>query len=279
MREISADQITQAVRRLCIEANRVLPKDLEQCIKRAEGQETSPLGRSILHDLGENMTAARERKLPVCQDTGMAVVFAEIGQEVHISGSFEEAVNEGVRQGYTQGLLRCSVVEDPLRRKNTGDNTPAVLHTRLVPGDAVEITVAPKGFGSENMSRLQMLTPAASEQDLIEFVADTVRIAGGNPCPPVVLGVGIGGDFELCALLAKKALCRPVSQSNADPYYAALEERMLHAVNGLGVGPQGFGGLITALRVQIEAYPTHIAGLPVAVNVGCHVTRHKKITI
>ena len=207
----------------------------------------------------------------------MAVVFAEIGQEVHFTGgAFEEAVNEGVRRGYTEGLLRCSVVADPLERINTGDNTPAVLHTRIVPGDRVSLTVAPKGFGSENMSCLQMLTPAAGRAGVVEFVVDTVRKAGGNPCPPMVVGVGIGGDFESCALLAKKALCRPVSQRNPEPYYAQLEQELMERVNGLGIGPQGFGGKTTALAVNVEAYATHIAGLPVAVNIGCHVTRHLK---
>ena len=209
----------------------------------------------------------------------MACVFLEIGQEVHISGDLAQAVNEGVRLGYTEGYLRKSVVRDPLDRVNTGDNTPAMLYIDLVPGDQVKITVAPKGFGSENMSRLRMMTPAATEDDIVAFVAETIREAGGNPCPPVVLGVGIGGDFEQCAYLAKKALCRSVSERNADPYYAALEKRMLEAVNALGVGPQGFGGETTALAVNIEWAPTHIAGLPVSVNVGCHVTRHKNVTI
>ena len=204
----------------------------------------------------------------------MAVVFAEVGQEVHIDGEFEKAVNDGVAKGYTEGYLRCSVAADPIRRGNTGDNTPAILHTRLVPGEHLTLTVAPKGFGSENMSQLKMLTPAASEQDIIDYVVSVARDAGSNPCPPMVLGVGIGGDFEKCALLAKKALCRPVSEKNADPYYAALEARMLEAVNALGIGPQGFGGHTSCLSVAIEQYPTHIAGLPVAVNVGCHVTRH-----
>ena len=274
MREISTEQISAEVARLCVETNRVLPADLEKSIRSASQTETSPLGREVLSGLGENMDAARELNLPVCQDTGMAVVFAEVGQDAHIAGgSFEDAVAEGVRRGYRDGLLRCSVVADPIRRGNTGDNTPPVLHTRLVPGDHIRLTVAPKGFGSENMSRLCMFTPSASEDDLIGFVAETVKIAGGKPCPPVVLGVGIGSDFEGCALLAKKALCRPVSQRNPDPFYADLESRMLRAVNGLNVGPQGFGGSTTALAVNIEWYPTHIAGLPVAVNVGCHVTR------
>ena len=275
MREIDVRQVTDEICRLCIESNRELPKDLEHSIRSAEKTETSQTGRSILADLGANMDAARECGLPVCQDTGMAVVFAEIGQEVHLTGgAFEDAVNEGVRQGYLKGLLRCSVVADPIRRGNTGDNTPAVLHTRIVPGDRLELTVAPKGFGSENMSRIRMFTPAADEEDIIAFVSETVQVAGGNPCPPVVLGVGIGGDFEQCALLAKTALCRPVSERNRDPFYAGLEQRMLEQVNRLNVGPQGFGGSTTALAVNIEQAPTHIAGMPVAVNMGCHVTRH-----
>lgn len=279
MREIDAAMIAQTVCRLCVEANRALPADLEQKIRESVERESSALGKSVFCDLCANMDAARELSLPVCQDTGMAVVFAEIGQEVHISGDFEAAVNEGVRRGYVDGKMRCSITGDPLRRVNTGDNTPAVLHVRLVPGDIVRLTVAPKGFGSENMSRMKMFTPSVPREEIVGFVADTVRKAGGNPCPPIVLGVGIGGDFELCAFLAKKALCRPVSERNADPYYAALEQEMLNAVNATGVGPQGFGGEITALAVNIESYATHIAGLPVAVNVGCHVTRHKTAVV
>ena len=279
MREITAREITAAVRQLCIDANRVLPADLEQTIHTCSQQEKDPTAQSILCDLCHNLDAAREMEIPICQDTGMAVVFAEVGQDLHIAGSFEEAVNEGVRQGYVEGLLRCSVVKDPIRRGNTEDNTPAILHTRLVPGDKLTLTVAPKGFGSENMSRLKMLTPAAKEEDIIAFVKETVELAGSNPCPPVVLGVGIGGDFELVAYLAKKALCRSVSQRNPDPYYADLEQKMLEPVNGTGVGPQGFGGQTTALAVNIETYPTHIAGLPMAVNVGCHVTRHKTVVL
>mgnify|MGYP005765758245 CR=1 FL=1 len=279
MREITAQEITAAVKKLCVDANRVLPSDLEELIQTRSEEEGDATARSILCDLCRNMEAARQMEIPICQDTGMAVVFAEVGQELHIQGDFEEAVNEGVRQGYVEGLLRCSVVADPVRRGNTNDNTPAVLHTRLVPGDKLTLTVAPKGFGSENMSRLKMLTPAAKEEDLIAFVKETVELAGSNPCPPVVLGVGIGGDFELCAYLAKKALCRNVSQRNPDPFYAELEKRMLDAVNETGVGPQGFGGDTTALAVNIETYPTHIAGLPIAVNVGCHVTRHKTVVL
>ena len=252
----------------------MLPADMEQCIRCAAEKETHPIGSAIMKDICDNMDAARELTLPVCQDTGMAVVFAEIGQDVHINGNFEDAVNEGVRQGYVEGLLRCSVVADPIRRGNTNDNTPAVLHTRLVPGNQIHLMVAPKGFGSENMSRTIMLTPSATREQIIGAVVETARLAGANPCPPMMLGVGIGGDFELCALLAKKALCRPVSRRNEDPFYAQLEADMLEAVNQLDIGPQGFGGVTTALAVNIEQYPTHIAGLPVAVNVGCHVTRH-----
>ena len=276
MRELEAQKITEMVARLCVEANRVLPQDLERRIQQGLAQEQSELGRAVFQDLCRNMDAAREMNIPVCQDTGMAVIFAEVGQEVHINGSFEEAVQEGVRRGYTEGLLRCSVVKDPIRRGNTGDNTPAILHVRLVLGDRVSLTVAPKGFGSENMSRINMFTPSATEQDIIGFVTETARLEGGNACPPMVLGVGIGGDFEKCALLAKQALCRAVSERNADPYYAGLEQRMLEAVNALGIGPQGFGGTVTALQVNICEFPTHIAGLPVAVNVGCHVTRHQQ---
>lgn len=279
MRRISAGEIAGAVAKLCIEANRELPAGLERLVRDSARKESDPMGKAILEDLAANLDAARDMAVPICQDTGMAVVFAEVGQEVHIEGGFEEAVHEGVRRGYADGLLRCSVVADPLRRGNTGDNTPAVLHTRLVPGDKLKLTVAPKGFGSENMSRLQMLTPAAGPDDIAAFVAEAVRQAGANPCPPVVLGVGIGGDFELCAYLAKKALCRDADVRNPDPFYAELEEKILCLVNQTGVGPQGFGGDVTALAVNIEAYPTHIAGLPVAVNVGCHVTRHKSITL
>ncbi|ARP50707.1 MULTISPECIES: fumarate hydratase [Caproicibacterium] len=274
MRELNAQCITDTIAELCVKANRSLPTDLESCIREKGQEESSPIGKAVFQDLCDNMEAARRLSIPVCQDTGMAVVFAEVGQEVHITGSFEEAVNRGVAKGYTEGLLRCSVAADPIRRGNTGDNTPAILHTRLVPGDKVHLTVAPKGFGSENMSRLKMLTPAASEADIIGFVVETARLAGSNPCPPMVLGVGIGGDFEKCAELAKEALCRPVSEKNPDPYYAQLEEKMLKAVNDLHIGPQGFGGDITCLSLAICQFPTHIAGLPVAVNVGCHVTRH-----
>ena len=274
MRCIAAADIEETVRNLCIEANRRLPGDVEAAVRQA-GEVEDGLAREIMQDLADNIDAAETLRLPVCQDTGMAVVFVELGQEVHITGGLlEEAVNRGVARGYTEGLLRCSVVADPLRRGNTGDNTPAILHLRMTAGERLEIMVAPKGFGSENMSRVWILTPAADRETVIDRICETVRLAGSNPCPPMVLGVGIGGDFELCALLAKRALCRPLSQPHADPFYAELERDALRAVNALGIGPQGFGGKTTALGLAIETYPTHIAGLPMAVNVGCHVTRH-----
>lgn len=274
MREISVKEITRVVAELCVEANCRLPDDLVDCICRA-GRLERGLPAAVMEDICNNLDAARMMELPVCQDTGMAVVFVTLGQDVHlVDGSLREAVDDGVARGYSLGKLRCSVVQDPLRRTNTGDNTPAVLHVEIVPGDGCEITVAPKGFGSENMSRLYMLTPAADRTKVIDTVCDAVRAAGSNPCPPLVLGVGIGGDFEQVAYLAKKALCRAVSVSHPDPYYAQLEKDILDAVNRLKIGPQGFGGETTALAVMIETAPTHIAGLPVAINVGCHVTRH-----
>lgn len=280
MREIDLSLITQAVKEGCIKANKILPCDLECKIRESACTEENELPRSVMECLADNIDAAAALDLPVCQDTGMAVIFFEIGQDVHFTGgSFEDAVNEGVAQGYTEGLLRKSIVGDPLKRVNTNDNTPAVIHTRIVPGDNVKITVAPKGFGSENMSRIKMFTPSATREDIINFVIETVSAAGSNPCPPVVLGIGIGGDFEKCAVLSKQALCRSVSQSNSDEYYAEMEKEILERINGLGIGPQGFGGKTTALSVAIEQYPTHIAGLPVAVNVGCHVTRHTTVTI
>lgn len=275
MREISAEIIAETVARLCIEANRNLPQDVACALACAEDAEPFAPAKDLLGLLRQNERIARETRMPICQDTGMAVVFAEVGQEVHITGSFEQAVNEGVRRGYVEGLLRKSVVGDPLRRVNTGDNTPAVLHTRLVPGDRVTITVAPKGFGSENMSRLAMLTPAQGVQGVKDFVVDTVRRAGANPCPPMVLGIGVGGDFEGVAELAKRALMLPLDQPNPDPFYAQLERELLEAVNETGVGPQGLGGKTTCLGLHVLAGATHIAGLPVAVNVSCHVTRHQ----
>lgn len=275
MREIDTSLITQCIREMCISADKVLPRDLSETIERFTEKESNPLARRIMTDMQRNSQAALRLDLPVCQDCGMAVVFLEIGQDVHlVGGSLRDAVNEGVRQGYRDGLLRCSVVADPLRRVNTGDNTPAVIHTEITDGDRVRITVAPKGFGSENMSKLRMFTPSATQEDIIDYVADCVKAAGGNPCPPIVLGIGIGGDFEQCACLAKKALCRPVSERNSDEFYAEMEEKILRRLNTLNVGPQGFGGDCTALAVNIEFSPTHIAGLPVAVNFGCYVTRH-----
>jgi len=275
MKEIHVNEIERTIAELCIKANHILPDDLAHCIRKAAQNEPDPRAKSILQLLDENRRAAEEMNIPVCQDTGMAVVFADVGQDVRIvGGDFTEAVNKGVARGYTEGYLRASVVSDPLRRENTGDNTPAVLYTELVPGEALRLTVCPKGFGSENMSALRIFTPADSVEEIIQFVVDTVKKAGGNPCPPVVLGIGIGSTFEGCALLAKRALCQPISRQNPDVYYAKLEDEILKRVNETGVGPQGFGGKTSALAVKILAAPTHIAGLPVAVNVGCHVNRH-----
>lgn len=278
--EIDAGRITDTVAELCIRANRTLPDDIERRVRAAASAESEPLAASVMSDLGRNLDAAASMQLPVCQDTGMAVVFLDLGQDVHITGApLADAVNAGVRRGYENGLLRKSVVGDPLRRVNTGDNTPAVLHVRIVPGGSVRVTVAPKGFGSENMSGMRMLTPFDGRDGVINAVLDVVRCAGGNPCPPMVVGVGIGGDFEQCALLAKRALCRSTDEPNADDYYAVLEAELLTKVNALGIGPQGFGGKTTALAVNIETAPTHIAGLPVAVNIGCHVTRHASAVV
>ena len=273
MREIKATAVTEAVAALCIEANAHLPADVEAALAAARAAEPWPLAKHTLGLLEKNLEMANACALPICQDTGMAVVFAELGQEVHIDGDFEAAVNEGVRRGYGEGYLRKSIVGDPLRRVNTGDNTPAALHLRLVPGGKLKLPVAPKGFGSENMSRLAMLRPADGVEGVERFVLETVRLAGPNPCPPMVLGVGIGGSFDEVALLAKQALLRPLNEPNPDGYYAALEKKLLAAVNELGIGPQGFGGKTTALGLAIETAPTHVAGLPVAVNVSCHATR------
>ena len=275
MRELKAQQITDVVARLCIEANCHLPGDMKRCIEACHACEPWPQAREILERIEENYRIADAENQPICQDTGVACVFLKIGQELHIDGDLTEAVNEGVRRGYRDGYLRKSVVRDPLDRVNTGDNTPAMLYCELVPGDKLEITVAPKGFGSENMSRIKMLRPSDGEQGVVDFVVQAVEEAGPNPCPPIVVGVGIGGTFDKAAYLAKKALMRPVDQPNANAYYAELERRLLEKINALGIGPQGFGGKTTALAVNIEQYPTHIAGLPVAVNINCHVTRHK----
>lgn len=274
MREISAERISNTIARLCIEANCHLTEDMKSCISCAQMAEPWPQAKEILGRIVENYEIASHEQVPICQDTGMACVFLKIGQDVHIIGNLEEAVNAGVRKGYTAGYLRKSVVADPLRRVNTGDNTPAVLYTELVDGEKVEITVAPKGFGSENMSQIKMLRPSDGLDGVMDFVVQVVKEAGPNPCPPIVVGVGIGGTFEKAAYLSKKALLRPVDISNADPYYADMEQELLKRINALGIGPQGFGGRTTALAVNIEVYPTHIAGLPVAVNIGCHVTRH-----
>jgi fumarate hydratase subunit alpha len=275
LNEISVSKITDAVERLCILANKQLPCDIVSRIEEAAKSETDPLACSLLSDIKRNIDVADKTNLPICQDTGMAVVFLKVGQDVHFTGgSLVEAVNEGVRRGYEKGLLRKSIVADPLNRVNTGDNTPAVIHTEIVEGDSVEITVAPKGFGSENMSGIRMLTPFDGRQGVVDAVLEIVKTASNNPCPPMVVGVGIGGDFEQCALLSKKALCRSTDKRNENKYYAALEQELLEKINKLNIGPQGFGGITTALAVNIETAATHIAGLPVAVNIGCHVTRH-----
>ncbi len=275
MREIHIDSIIQIIKDLCIKANMILPTDLEQTICKYERSEPFDLAKQVLHDISDNIYCAQKIQVPICQDTGMAVVFMDIGQDVHIiGGDLTDAVNEGVRRGYLEGNLRCSIVSDPFRRVNTQDNTPAVLHLSLVPGEQIHIMVAPKGFGSENMSGMKMFTPSATTEHVMDYIVNQIQMAGSNPCPPMVIGVGIGGDFEKCAYLAKKALCRSVSKRNSDPFYAEMEEMLLQKINALGIGPQGFGGKTTALAVNIETFPTHIAGLPVAVNVGCHVTRH-----
>jgi len=274
MREISAGQITSVVRRLCIEANCHLPQDMKGCIEACRAREGWEPAREILDRIVDNYRIADENSRPICQDTGMACVFLKVGQDVHVTGDIGEAVNEGVRQGYAEGYLRKSVVRDPLDRVNTGDNTPAMLYYEPVPGDRLEITVAPKGFGSENMSQIKMLRPSDGLQGVKAFIRRVVEEAGPNPCPPIVVGVGIGGTFDKAAYLAKRALLRPVDRRSAEPFYARLEEELLEEINALGIGPQGFGGRTTALAVNIEHCPTHIAGLPVAVNINCHVTRH-----
>ena len=279
MKNIDAKVIEDTVARLCIEANLRLPPDVINAIERAEKAEPWDGAKRILSLLGENVRIASEKTLPVCQDTGMACVFVELGQDVHIDGDFEEAVNNGVRRGYGEGYLRKSVVCDPLRRVNTGDNTPALLTVKLTRGDKMRITVMPKGFGSENMSALKMLKPADGFEGVKNFVLETVEKAGANPCPPIIVGVGIGGSFDKAAYLAKHALLRPVNEPNPDEYYAALERELLEKINALGIGPQGFGGKTTALAVLIEAMPTHVAGLPVAVNISCHATRRASASL
>ena len=280
MRTIQVNEITRNIREMCIEANHFLSPDMEKAMKNAVQREESPLGRQILEQLQENLRIAGNDMIPICQDTGMTVIFMEIGQDVHFEGgSLEEAINEGVRQGYTEGYLRKSVVADPLFRENTKDNTPAVVHYEIVPGEQVKITVAPKGFGSENMSRVFMLKPADGMEGVKEAILTAVKDAGPNACPPMVVGVGIGGTFEKCALLAKKALTRPVDQHSDIPYVQEMEKELLQRINGTGIGPGGLGGTVTALAVNINVYPTHIAGLPVAVNMCCHVNRHSVRTL
>lgn len=279
-KEIQCNDIIEVVKELCIDANKRLPNDLANCIKCGIQKEQNPLAQSILADLIENISVAQKLDIPICQDTGMAVVFIEIGQDVHVvGGSLTDAVNKGVRQGYAEGKLRCSIVADPLVRVNTDDNTPAVIHTTIVSGDKLSIMVAPKGFGSENMSKLKMFEPSATLDEIDDFIVDVVRLAGSNPCPPIVVGIGIGGDFEMAAMLSKQALCSDLNAVHENELYNEMEKRLLSKINKLNIGPQGFGGDTTALAVKIKTYPTHIAGLPIAVNIGCHVTRHKSVVL
>lgn len=280
MRELHVNEITEAVRRMAVEANTELGQDVLDAFARCRAAEESPTGRDILDQLTENARIARDEKMPLCQDTGFAVVFVDIGQDVHlVGGDLQEAVNEGVRKGYAEGYLRKSIVADPLRRKNTGDNTPAVVHVKVVPGEEVHVTFAPKGGGSENMSGVAMLRPADGVEGVKKFVLQRVSDAGPNPCPPTVVGVGIGGTFEIAAFLSKKALLRPLGSRHPDPYYAALEEELLSSVNRLGIGPAGLGGTTTSLDVHVEVHPCHIASLPVAVNIQCHSARHKEAVL
>lgn len=280
MRELDVKNIADEIARLCVEANYHLGEDVKDCIHRRAAGETWPAAKDVLASIEENIAIAEEGVFPLCQDTGMACVFLEVGQDVHLTGGLlEDAVNDGVRRGYEAGYLRKSIVQDPLRRVNTKDNTPAYLHTEIVAGDRVRIVVAPKGFGSENMSRIKMLPPSAGEDGVKDFVIETCMQAGANPCPPIVVGVGIGGTFDKAALLAKKALLLPLHEINEDPYYAQMEAELLERINELGIGPQGFGGKTSALAVNICTAPTHIAGLPVAVNINCHVSRHKEAAL
>ena len=276
MRELNVSSITDAVASLCIETNHHLDPVTEACIERRYAEEDWPVAKDVLDIIKHTIEIAGEGVFPLCQDTGMACVFIELGQDVHLTGGYlEDAVNEGVRRGYTDGYLRKAIVKDPIRRGNTGDNTPADINVEIVPGDQVKIILAPKGFGSENMSQIRMLPPAAGQEGVEDFVVSVCESAGANPCPPVVVGVGIGGNFHKAPLLAKKALLVPLDQSHPDPYYAEMEDRLLEKINALGIGPQGFGGKTTALKVNILTMPTHIAGMPVAVNINCHVTRHQ----
>ena len=280
MRTINSEVITNTVKQLCIDANYYLPEDIRNGICMAIDKEISPTGKDVLNCIKENYLIAQDKKMAICQDTGMAVFFVEIGNEVHIEGkTITDAINDGVALGYEEGYLRKSIVKDPLNRINTGNNTPAVIHYSYTYGDKISITIAPKGFGSENMSAIRMFSPSAGRKGIIEFVTETVENAGSNPCPPIVVGVGIGGNFESCAMLAKKALTRDISSANPDEFYKEMENELLDKINNLGIGPQGFGGTVTALGVNIETAPTHIAGMPCAVNISCHVTRHKTSVI
>ena len=277
MREIHISEIINTVKELCIESNYYLSNDVKEALNNAKENETWPLAENVLDQLILNSNIAQNENMPICQDTGMACIFIEIGQEVHIvGGALEDAINEGVRRGYDEGFLRKSVVKDPINRVNTKDNTPAIIYYDIVPGNKLKITVAPKGFGSENMSRIKMLKPSDGLQGVKDFIIETVKLAGPNPCPPIIIGVGIGGTFDKAAYLAKKALIRPLNKRNDEKFYGDLEEELLETINKLGIGPQGFGGKTTALGLNIETYPTHIAGLPVAVNINCHATRHKE---
>ncbi len=280
MRRIHTDEITRNIKEMCIEANLILTKDMNEAVRGAAEKEKNPLGKQILGQLTENLDIAKDEQIPICQDTGMAVIFFKIGQDVHIEGkNITEAINDGVRQGYEEGYLRKSVVKDPLIRENTKDNTPAIIHYEIIPGENIEITVAPKGFGSENMSKVFMLKPADGEEGIKQAVLSAVKDAGPNACPPMVVGVGLGGDFEKAALLAKTALTRDIHVRNSAPHIAKLEEELLQEINQLGIGPAGLGGSTTALALNIETYPTHIAGMPLAVNMCCHVNRHSRRTI
>jgi fumarate hydratase subunit alpha len=280
MREIQARAITDAIARLSMEANYELEEDVQRSLEEAHGKEESPAGKEVLRQILENSEIARTERMPICQDTGLAVVFVEMGQDVHVAGGdFEAAVNEGVKKGYTEGYLRKSVLADPVRGRNTGDNTPAVIHLRIVPGDRLRLWVVPKGGGSENMSRIAMMKPADGIEGIKRFVVESVRAASGNPCPPIVVGVGIGGTFERCAFLAKKALLRTIGSVHADPFYAELERELLEKINDTGVGPMGLGGRVTALAVHVETAPRHIASFPVALNINCHAARHKFVEL
>lgn len=280
MREIHVDRIRDEIANMAVESNSFLGEDVCTAIKEFKNQEDWPIAKDILEKINQNIEIAKRDFVPLCQDTGFACVFLEIGQDVHlVGGSVEEAVNEGVRRGYTDGYLRKSVVRDPIRRGNTGDNTPAHIHYEIVPGDTVKIIFAPKGFGSENMSQIKMFAPAAGEEGVKDFIVQCVEAAGANPCPPIVVGVGIGGTFDRAALMAKQALLIPLDEENPDSYYADMEKELLQRINSLGIGPQGFGGRTTAIGVKIKTYPTHIAGMPVAVNINCHVSRHKEVIL